>query len=106
MPQDITDPEFEAMVSSGVSLVDFWAPWCGPCQMIKPILEEIASEYEDKGVQILKLNVDDNPEKSMEYNVRSIPTLIVFKDGKPMETIIGLRDKKSYTDLIDAQLAD
>jgi thioredoxin 1 len=73
-------------------LVDFWAEWCSPCKMIAPVLEELASEHSDK-LQIAKLNVDDNPNTAMRFNVMSIPTLIVFKAGEPVKRVVGAKGK-------------
>jgi thioredoxin 1 len=73
-------------------LVDFWAEWCGPCKMVAPILEQLATEHAGK-IQIAKLNVDDNPEIAMRFEVMSIPTLIVFRDGSPVKRLVGARPK-------------
>lgn len=85
------------------TLVDFWAPWCGPCRAIGPILEEIAGEYKDR-VNVVKVNVDDNQVTASRYNVRSIPTLIVVKNGQVTETQVGLLSKKQLAALIDKNL--
>jgi len=79
-------------VEQGVSLVDFWAPWCGPCRMQEPIIEELAREIGDRAT-IAKLNVDDEPELASRYGVMSIPTLILFKDGQPVDKLVGLQSK-------------
>ena len=86
----VTDADFEQQVEKhpGVSVVDFWATWCGPCRMIAPILEQLSTEYEGK-VQVAKLDVDVNQKTSMRFNVRSIPTLLFFKDGKLVDQVIG-----------------
>ena len=76
----VTDSDFDTKIESGVKLVDFWATWCGPCKMIAPVLEELAGDYDGKA-DILKLDVDENPSTAAKYEVMSIPTLIVFKDG-------------------------
>jgi thioredoxin 1 len=99
------DSNFEAVVLKGDKpvLVDFWASWCGPCRAIGPILEELAREYGDR-VNVVKVNVDDNPQTSGQYGVRSIPTLLMIKDGKVKDTVIGLASKGQLTDLINRNL--
>jgi len=84
-------------------LVDFWAPWCGPCRAIAPMVEELAGEYEGR-VGFAKLKVDENAMVATEYGVRSIPTLLIFKDGKPMTQIVGLRAKAELKKHLDAAL--
>jgi thioredoxin 1 len=90
----LSDATFDETVqsSSEAVIVDFWAEWCGPCKMISPILEEIASEHKDK-VKVVKLNVDDNPDVTRRYDVMSIPTLIVFKDGQAKKRLVGAKGK-------------
>ena len=90
----LSDATFDETVqsSSEAVVVDFWAEWCGPCKMISPILEEIASEHKDK-VKVVKLNVDDNPDVTRRYDVMSIPTLIVFKDGQAKKRLVGAKGK-------------
>ena len=92
--ETLTDSTFDEEVagSSEPVLVDFWAEWCGPCKMIAPVLEEIAGEQQGK-LRIAKLNVDDNPSAARRYDVMSIPTLIVFKDGQPAKRLVGAKPK-------------
>lgn len=84
-------------------LVDFWAPWCSPCRMIAPIVDELAADYDGKA-KVGKVNVDDNREIAVEYGVMSIPTLIIFKDGKAVERIVGYKPKNELASLLDKQL--
>ncbi|HMK12505.1 MAG TPA: thioredoxin [Acidimicrobiales bacterium] len=90
----MSDATFDETVQSASEavIVDFWAEWCGPCKMISPILEEIASEHKDK-LKVVKLNVDDNPDVTRRYDVMSIPTLIVFKDGQAKKRLVGAKGK-------------
>ena len=90
--KDLQDSEFAATVASGTVLVDFWAPWCGPCRMQGPILEEVAAAIGDKAV-IAKVNVDSSQETASKYGVQSIPTLIIFTNGKPVKQFVGVQQK-------------
>jgi len=98
-----TDQNFgkEVLESKTPVLVDFWAPWCVPCQMVGPTVEELAKEFEGK-VKIGKLNVDENPQVAVKYNVMSIPTVIFFKEGKEAARQIGLESKETYLKLISS----
>ncbi|MBC00446.1 MAG: thioredoxin [Rhodobacteraceae bacterium] len=97
----VTDESFEndVLKASGPVVVDFWAEWCGPCKMIAPALEEISDEMGEQ-VTIAKLNIDENQNIAMKYGVRSIPTLIMFKDGEPVSTQIGAAPKNKLADWI------
>ena len=103
--QEITDGNFEESVleSSVPVLVDFWAEWCGPCRMIAPTVEALATEYSGK-VTVGKLNVDNNQTTASQYGVRSIPTLLLFKDGEVVETIVGLQDKPQLQAILDKHI--
>ncbi|MHB8950688.1 MAG: thioredoxin TrxA [Rhodoferax sp.] len=102
----VSDASFEAdvMQSTQPVLVDYWAEWCGPCKMIAPILEEIATSYEGK-LQIAKMNVDENREIPAKFGIRGIPTLMLFKDGQLAATKVGAMSKSQMTAFIDQQLA-
>ncbi|HEI7740566.1 thioredoxin [Staphylococcus aureus] len=99
----VTEADFDSKVESGVQLVDFWATWCGPCKMIAPVLEELAADYEGKA-DILKLDVDENPSTAAKYEVMSIPTLIVFKDGQPVDKVVGFQPKENLAEVLDKHL--
>lgn len=104
-PIEITDQNFEIEVlkSDKPVLVDFWAVWCGPCKMIAPIVEQLAAEYEGK-LKVGKLDVDNNQQSAIKYGVRSIPTLLIFKDGKVVDTIIGAVPKPMIVNKIEPLL--
>lgn len=99
----LTKDNFAQSVQNGVSLVDFWAPWCGPCKTQLPIVEELATELEGQAT-IGKINVDEEPELASQFGVMSIPTLILFKDGQPVDKMVGLQSKDSLKAKISNQL--
>jgi len=98
----VNDQNFQEEVINykGQVLVDFWAPWCGPCQMLGPIIEQMATELKDK-VKVVKVNVDENPQISAQYQITGIPTVIIFKDGQIKEQIVGFRQKQEYIEAIN-----
>jgi len=99
----VTKDNFNETVSNGVSLLDFWAPWCGPCKMQLPIVEELSTELQGTAT-IAKVNVDEQPELASQFGVMSIPTLILFKDGQPVDKLVGLQSKASLQAKIQNQL--
>lgn len=99
-----TDSNFAEETKAGLALVDFWAPWCGPCRLVGPIIEDIANDFEGQ-IKVGKLNVDDNQQTAMGFRVMSIPTVILFKEGEPVETMIGAQSKSAYLGKIEAHLA-
>ena len=101
-PIEISEQQFQDMVLNSAEpvLVDFWATWCGPCRMVAPVLEEIAGDYDGK-VKVVKVNVDDNPSTASRYGVMSIPTLMLFKNGELVNTVVGFRPKAELKSIID-----
>lgn len=97
---DVTDQNFTQETAEGLVLVDFWAPWCGPCKMIAPVLEELDGELGDK-VKIAKLNVDDNQETAGKYGVMSIPTLLLMKNGNVVDQVVGFQPKEALAELVN-----
>jgi len=107
MSAEVSDSTFkkEVLESTLPVLVDFWAPWCGPCRMVGPVVEEIASHYEGK-VKVVKLNTDDNPGVASEYGIRSIPTLMVFKDGQRVDMVVGAVPKTTLATTLEKYIGD
>jgi len=103
MAFEITDANFDETVKSGVTLIDFWAPWCAPCLMQGPIIEKLAEAYEGKAT-VAKLNVDDNNETAAKFGVMAIPTVMLFKDGEKVKQLIGVQSEEQLRAALDAQL--
>ena len=93
----------KAIPSGGITMVDFWASWCGPCRMLAPVIDDLANKYEGKAV-IGKVNVDDEQALAMQYGVMSIPTVIFFKDGKELDRKVGVMPAEAYTAILDANI--
>ncbi len=104
MAEQVTDATFESLVlkSDLPVLLDFWAPWCGPCRAVGPIIDELAKEYEGK-VRVLKMNVDENPATPTKFGIRAIPTLVLFKNGETLEQITGAVTKVAMKELLDSK---
>jgi len=100
-----TDASFKTEVvdSQVPTLVDFWAPWCGPCKALSPILEELAAEFKGR-LKVVKVNTDDNPDVAMRHNIRSIPTVILYSAGQVRETIVGALPKRNFVDMVQKHL--
>ncbi|MDO8690762.1 MAG: thioredoxin [Dehalococcoidia bacterium] len=105
-PKDVSDATFEESILKNTlpTLVDFWAPWCGPCRMVAPIVEELSTDYDGK-VDFYKLNTDENPVIPTKFGIRGIPTLIVFKGGAEVDRIVGYRPKNELQQALDKSLA-
>ena len=100
---EMTDQNFKDEISSGLVLVDFWAPWCGPCRIVGPVIEELSEDFAGK-VKIGKVNVDDSPNTAGQFRVMSIPTMILFKDGEPVEQMVGAKPKREFETLLNKHL--
>ncbi|MES0489488.1 MAG: thioredoxin [Leptospirales bacterium] len=101
--KEINDENFAEETKEGLVMIDFWAPWCAPCRMVAPILDELSGDFSGKAT-IAKINVDENPKVATEYSVTSIPTMIVFNNGEVAEREVGAKAKQYYTDLLNKHL--
>jgi len=100
---NLTDESFQEIIKEGVSLVDFWAPWCGPCKAQNPIIDQIANEIGDRA-KICKLNVDDHKKAAIQMKIKNIPNIIIFKDGEPVKQLIGRKSKRLIVGALDSVL--
>jgi thioredoxin 1 len=101
---ELNSSNFEATIKEGVSLVDFWAPWCGPCRMLTPTIDELANDYDGKAT-IAKVNTDEENEIATKFGIRSIPSILFFKDGELIDTMVGAQPKQALASKIDELLA-
>ncbi len=104
--KDLTDQEFDEVIDSGITLVDFWAPWCGPCQMQAPILDRVADDMANEHIKICKINVEDYQNMAVRFNVRSIPTLLIFKDGVIIQQLVGAHPEAKVKAALEAAMVD
>jgi thioredoxin 1 len=100
---ELTNANLEDTIKEGVSLVDFWAPWCGPCRMIAPVIEELAEDFDGKA-KICKVNTDEEQDIAVKYGIRSIPTIMIFKDGEMVEQMVGAQSKQAFEDKLNSLL--
>jgi thioredoxin 1 len=100
---ELTNENFDATIAEGVTMVDFWAPWCAPCRMIAPVVEELAEEYEGKAT-IAKVNTDEEQEIAVKFGIRSIPTMLWFKDGQLVDQMVGAAGKGVFEEKLNALL--
>ena len=100
---ELTQENFEETIKEGVTMVDFWAPWCGPCRMIAPVVEELAEDFEGKAT-IAKVNTDEQQEISVKYGIRSIPAILFFKDGELVDQMVGAASKDVFAEKLNAIL--
>ncbi|MBG9980168.1 thioredoxin [Facklamia sp. DSM 111018] len=103
MVKAITDADFQTSTQNGVTLVDFWAPWCGPCRMQSPIVDELAEEMEGQ-VEFFKMNVDEEPKTAQEFGIMSIPTMIIKKEGQVVDKLVGFHDKNRLSEILKKHL--
>jgi len=100
---ELTTENFDSTVGEGVSLVDFWAPWCGPCRMLSPVIDELATDFEGKA-NICKVNTDEQQDLAVKYGVRSVPTILIMKNGEIVDQVIGAQPKQALAEKINGQL--
>jgi thioredoxin 1 len=98
---ELTNDNFDSTVKEGVSLVDFWAPWCGPCRMLAPVIDELAADFDGKA-NICKVNTDEQQDLGAKYGVRSIPTILFIKDGEVVDTLVGANSKQALADKLNS----
>jgi len=100
---ELSNDNFEATLAEGITMVDFWAPWCGPCRMIAPVVEELAEDFEGKAT-IAKVNTDEEQDIAVKYGIRSIPSILFFKNGEVVDQMVGAASKDAFADKINALL--
>lgn len=100
---ELTAANFDETIKEGVSLVDFWAPWCGPCRMIAPVIEELAEAFDGKA-KICKVNTDEEQDVAVRYGIRSIPTILFFKDGEQVDQMVGAASKQAFEEKLNSLL--